>query len=75
MQHIAKLRLTAAGAAMILLSSAYTRTHSVPIMVTQANSFLSSLTPDQLAKAKFAFTDDERLNWHFIPKERKGLPL
>ncbi len=60
---------------MILLSSAYTRTHSAPLMVTTANSFLSSLTPDQLSKAKFAFTDEERMNWHFIPKERKGLPL
>jgi hypothetical protein len=74
-QHIAKLRLTAAGAAMILLTSAYYRTQSAPIMVDSAHAFLTSLTPEQLAKAKIPFTDDERLNWHFIPKERKGLPL
>lgn len=40
-----------------------------------AKRFLASLTPDQSAKAVFGFEQDERLNWHFIPRERKGLPL
>ncbi len=61
---------------MILLTSAYYRTQSVPIMVDAANAFLSSLTPEQQARAEFAFENtEERLNWHFIPRERKGLPL
>ncbi|MCY2968417.1 MAG: DUF3500 domain-containing protein [Planctomycetota bacterium] len=33
------------------------------------------MNPDQLKKVSFAFDDTERLNWHFIPRERKGLPL
>jgi hypothetical protein len=33
------------------------------------------LSPEQKAKATFAMDDKERLNWHFIPKERKGLPF
>src|SRR5207244_5908704 len=33
------------------------------------------LDPDQRGKATFAFDTDERMNWHFIPKERKGLSL
>lgn len=44
-------------------------------MSQAAVNFLSSLTAEQSAKARFSFTDDERLNWHFIPKERKGLQL
>jgi hypothetical protein len=43
-------------------------------MAAAAQGFLKSLTPEQQAKAKFDFKDDERLNWHFIPRERKGLP-
>jgi hypothetical protein len=61
---------------MILLTSAYYRTQSVPIMVDAAKAFLSSLTPEQRARAEFAFENtEERMNWHFIPRERKGLPL
>src|SRR5689334_3463133 len=44
-------------------------------MVGTAKAFLASLNSAQLAKAKINFDDDERENWHFIPKERKGLPL
>jgi hypothetical protein len=40
-----------------------------------ATRFLAALDADQLRKATFPFDTDERLNWHFIPKERKGLPL
>lgn len=45
------------------------------VLVETANRFLSSLDDGQRAKATFKFDDDERMNWHFIPKERKGLPL
>ena len=40
-----------------------------------ANNFLAALTPDQKAKAVFELKSDERVNWHFIPKERQGLPF
>ena len=36
---------------------------------------LASLTPEQRAKATFELKSDARFDWHFIPKERKGLPL
>jgi len=45
------------------------------LMVETANRFLASLSPEQRGKCSFQFQDAERLNWHFIPKERKGLPL
>ncbi len=40
-----------------------------------AKVFLAALTPEQKAKACFDFAAEERENWHFIPRERKGLPL
>lgn len=40
-----------------------------------AKVFLSALTPEQKAKACFEFGSEERENWHFIPRERKGLPM
>jgi Protein of unknown function (DUF3500) len=44
-------------------------------MADAAARWLQALTPEQKAKATFGFGDDERLNWHFIPRPRKGLPL
>jgi hypothetical protein len=44
-------------------------------MSAAAINFLASLTPDQKAKATFDFPSEERTNWHFIPRERKGLPI
>ena len=43
-------------------------------MIDRARHFLVSLDPDQRDQAMFAFGDDERLNWHFIPRDREGLP-
>jgi hypothetical protein len=40
-----------------------------------AEAFLASLQPGQRSKALFAFEDSERLNWHFVPRARRGLPL
>ena len=44
-------------------------------MTEAATAFLNSLTPQQAQQAKFGYDDPERLNWHFIPRERKGLPI
>ena len=44
-------------------------------MIAAVDVFRKSLTPDQLQQASFQFDDAERLNWHFIPRPRKGLPL
>ncbi|MGH9627121.1 MAG: DUF3500 domain-containing protein [Bryobacteraceae bacterium] len=75
MQKRAILGLLTAGLATFLLTSAYNRHQSAPIMVETAQNFLAALTPEQKAKTVIPFEDDERLNWHFIPKERKGLQL
>jgi hypothetical protein len=44
-------------------------------MTKAAGDLLQSLTPEQKAKASFEWKDAERLNWHFIPRARKGLPM
>src|SRR5881394_4373965 len=44
-------------------------------MAAGARKFLECLSPDQLATAGFTFKDNERFNWHFIPKPRNGLSL
>ena len=49
--------------------------HAVSLMSECANRFLAALDDNQRGKASFPFDADERMNWHFIPRERKGLPL
>ncbi|MEO8370634.1 MAG: DUF3500 domain-containing protein [Candidatus Solibacter sp.] len=69
------LRLGAVATGAILLTSAYNRTNSASVMTEAANRFLVSLSAEQRAKATFKFEDAERVNWFFVPIERKGLPL
>jgi hypothetical protein len=44
-------------------------------MVLAADAFVASLEPGQREKALLQFEDAERLNWHFVPRPRRGLPL
>ncbi len=44
-------------------------------MTSAADKFLTSLDAGQRTAATFEFKDDERQNWFFIPKARKGLTL
>lgn len=44
-------------------------------MAESARQFLDTLTETQREQATFDYHDPERLNWHFIPRERKGVPL
>jgi hypothetical protein len=44
-------------------------------MASAASRFLASLDDSAAGRASFEFDSEERLNWHFIPRERKGLPI
>ena len=44
-------------------------------MATAADRFLDALDDEKRDVATFEFDDAERLNWHFIPREREGLPV
>ncbi len=51
------------------------RKSSAAEMAQAAVTFLDLLTPEQRAKATFALADEQRFDWHYIPRERKGIPL
>ncbi|HZZ73986.1 MAG TPA: DUF3500 domain-containing protein [Pirellulales bacterium] len=67
----ASLLVVGSGAALLLRPS--------PVgteMVVSASKFLASLTPEQKTKTNLSFAGKERLDWHFIPKDkRKGLQI
>lgn len=44
-------------------------------IISASENFLDSLDSTQKDKASFAFDDEERLNWHFIPRARQGVTL
>ena len=45
-------------------------------MAEAARALLDSLDSTQRAKATLVFdNDDERTDWHYIPRDRKGLPI
>jgi hypothetical protein len=53
----------------------YAKLRSVGLMTDAANKFLASLTPEQKAKTVLNFDDAYRIDWTYVPRERKGLPL
>lgn len=61
--------------ALLLSTASLLAHHATDQMAEIAGVFLGSLTPEQKAQVVFPFQDDERLNWHFIPRERKGLRM
>jgi hypothetical protein len=44
-------------------------------MARAAAAFLTTLDPRQRQTATFKLGDDERRNWHYVPRGRKGLPF
>jgi hypothetical protein len=61
---------------LLLLITPAAHAHSAAEeMVEAANNFLAALNDEQKAQATFNWKEEERLNWHFIPRARKGLPL
>jgi hypothetical protein len=72
--------LIASALAIVCLLGAFVvdarqKARSADAMAKAAQSFLATLSPEQKAKATFSFSDDQRFDWHFVPLDRKGLPL
>ena len=74
-RRLAAATLVTFALGAVLFGKALQESNSAAAMAGAASSFLETLTDAQRQKATFAFDDAERLNWHFIPRERKGLPL
>src|SRR5438876_11579579 len=76
MRYSLSPRSLAAVIGCIQLLAATAGAHSpAEEMAQAATNFLAALTPEQLAKAVYERKDEERFDWHFIPKPRKGLPF
>jgi hypothetical protein len=69
------LAAAGAGHGQTPAGAVHHHTSGISLMTETANRFLMALSPEQRSKATFPFADDERMNWHYIPKERKGLTL
>jgi hypothetical protein len=53
---------------------AYQKLDTNATMASAATNLLNSLTSEQKQKINFMFEDEQRFDWHFIPRDRKGLP-
>jgi|GEM_PF-3886682 len=76
MQRI-KPSVVLAAAAVVgiaLYASAYVE-QTGSRMAVAARRFLDSLPREKSEKAAYHFDVPERLNWHFIPRDRLGLPI
>src|SRR5690242_15554561 len=69
------LALAATGVIGLAVWAGAQGNRSGSTMATAAGRLLDALDADQKAQAAFAFDSPERLNWHFIPRDRKGLPI
>ncbi len=49
--------------------------HHAADLAHAATAWLQSLDATQRRAATYALNDDERENWHFVPRARRGLPL
>ena len=67
--------LVALAMGAILIARSTQEQPSGAKMAKAAQAFLENLSEEQGQQATFDFDSEERLNWHFIPRERKGLPI
>lgn len=44
-------------------------------MANAAKAFLAGLDKQQIEKARFPFDSDQRTNWGYVPRDRKGIPM
>lgn len=72
MRHLIRISVILVGM-VITISAQIGRVDTT--MLAAAKEFLSTLEPEQKAKTILPLNSEERLNWHFVPRARKGLPL
>jgi Protein of unknown function (DUF3500) len=72
MRYIA---LLVALAAALMSCHSQVNSQATSPMSVAATEFLQSLSSKQRSMTQFKFDEDERYNWHYIPKVRKGIAL
>lgn len=71
-----KILLTAVMALALAIGiGGKARPSSAAAITKAAQQFLASLTAEQRAKALMEFNDEERFNWFYVPRARRGIPL
>jgi len=70
----APLRNACLAAALALAQSA-PGPGAAPALAAAARDFRASLDEARRSRASFTFDDAGRLDWHYVPKDRPGLPL
>ncbi len=60
------------AASFALAASALEKDEAASDMTEGAAQLLRSLTPELKSQASLPFDSDERFNWHYIPRDRKG---
>jgi hypothetical protein len=62
------------GLAM-MTAEGYTENKPLAEMTEAAQNFLKSLPQELLQKTAYEVSNEERTNWHFVPKERNGVRM
>ena len=62
------------GLAM-MTAEGYTENKPLAEMTEAAQKFLKSLPQELLQKTAYEWGNEERTNWHFVPKERNGVRM
>ena len=75
MCRLANLIVFLLSTAALSVNAQQSRIDLTQKMVDSTNSFLASLSAQQRNNGVYAFDDEERLNWHFIPRDRNGIPF
>ena len=69
------LAASAAAGALPRLALARPSDAARAAMAAAALAFLGALPADVRKRAVFALGDPERLNWHYVPRGREGVPF
>jgi hypothetical protein len=75
LRHIVHIGFAVAIVAYVALSVVDAQMRSAAVMQSAAAAFVNSLTTDQKTRAAMGFDDRRRTEWHFVPRERKGLAV
>jgi hypothetical protein len=68
-------RLAALCLLLTIQVAAHESHHPGADLAKAAAAWLGALDDGQRREATYALTDEERENWHFVPRSRQGLPL
>jgi len=69
-----KYALTLLMGALMAMSAHADETVPCGPLAAAARAFVDSLDTAQKQQAQFEFNNPERLNWHYVPKQRAGIP-